>query len=417
MDKTIYQACNIKRIRFKNRVMMGEIQTRFAKGGFPEDQLVEFYRKRAKGGAGAVVVKARVDDVPNAEHILSAGNDSSINGLMNLANQIHKYDAKLIIKLFFYEKAVYPVMRYAQAAVRCMKAGADAVLLHLENEEQFEILYAVKKELEEEDSLIVEVGERELLEKLLNSGLADSILINIEHKNILKNILIKIPIIMAVETEDELSQVFNIHDAVCFVSTVKPFIVDPGFAQKFMEGKPFIPCHRGDTCRKEERQGQPISCTYNPEVGYEYIENTHRKIATVKKILVVGGGMAGMYAAKKAAERGYKTTICTAGDMFGGKFVTAADDRQKEYVKILEGELKNNGVELIRNTMVDKEYILRFAPYFLVLATGSKVSEELTDAMENARISYSKIGNARAEGSVKEALEHAFELFLRVYIA
>ena len=65
-------------------------------------------------------------------------------------------------------------------------------------------------------------------------------------------------------------------------------------------------------------------CAFNPEAGKEHFENQRRKIATRKECVVVGGGPAGMQAAKKAAERGFKTTILCKEKELGGQLRLAA---------------------------------------------------------------------------------------------
>ncbi|MFH1087217.1 MAG: FAD-dependent oxidoreductase [Chloroflexota bacterium] len=114
-----------------------------------------------------------------------------------------------------------------------------------------------------------------------------------------------------------------------FILMGRALITDPQFAVKVARGRlddirSCIRCmHCGDAVVS---QALPLTCTVNPECGREsyFREKLAGKAATPKKVLVVGGGCAGMEAARIAATRGHRVTVWEAGDRLGGRLNIAS---------------------------------------------------------------------------------------------
>jgi len=120
-----------------------------------------------------------------------------------------------------------------------------------------------------------------------------------------------------------------------------------------------------------------ISCLVNPSAGREFEWGGDRFVKTTKPklVLVVGGGPAGLEAARVSAERGHKVTLVEAGERLGGQFRLAGmQPRRGQIIDLLDWyarQLSQLGVEVRLNTFHDADEIKEFAADVTVLATGS----------------------------------------------
>lgn len=126
----------------------------------------------------------------------------------------------------------------------------------------------------------------------------------------------------------------------------------------------------------------PITCIHNPEVGEEdrFIE-LDKPIASSKRVLVVGGGPAGMKAAEIAARRGHDVTLVEASDRLGGRLnlVQPFGEAASLLGSIgwVEQELSYLKVKPVLQTMVDEAFVREMKPDFIILATGATASNDL----------------------------------------
>ena len=142
----------------------------------------------------------------------------------------------------------------------------------------------------------------------------------------------------------------------------RALLADPYLPQKVISGNDdkIVKCLRCFTCMAERPTTQTRRCTVNPLIGRE-IEGTEVLPAAVKKkVLVVGGGVAGLKAAVTAALRGHRVVLCEKSDKVGGilKCEQAIDFKQEMYQLglSLEAQAKEAGVEIRCNTEVTPEY-------------------------------------------------------------
>lgn len=187
---------------------------------------------------------------------------------------------------------------------------------------------------------------------------------------------VSLPIIACNRISDGETAEEMLEKGICdLVGSARGFLCDAEFADRIQKNVPFNVCQACNKCIQRILKGEELACAYNPEAGNEYIENSHRKIATKKKVLVVGGGPGGMMAAKKAADRGFQTTLCTKENKLGGQLNLAMLPPGKgdisKFIEYMEYELRMAGVKLLFNTEVDADFIMEFDPYFVVVATGS----------------------------------------------
>lgn len=156
-----------------------------------------------------------------------------------------------------------------------------------------------------------------------------------------------------------------------FVALGRALLADPELPMKLREGRieDIRPCIRCNECIDmlfNLRQFR-AKCAINPEVET-------RRAEAPKRVVVVGGGPAGMEFARIASLRGHRVTIMEKSDQLGGNLIPASMPSFKadlrEYLEWLRGQLKN--VEVILNAETTSEKVKELKPDVVVIATGSE---------------------------------------------
>jgi NADPH-dependent 2,4-dienoyl-CoA reductase/sulfur reductase-like enzyme len=157
----------------------------------------------------------------------------------------------------------------------------------------------------------------------------------------------------------------------------RPLLSDPDWVRKAAAGDEAAillcaACHQG--CLGELRKGRGTHCLFNPLTGRE--SRIQVSPATERlRIVVVGGGPAGLEAARVAAGRGHDVTLYEQSDHLGGQLALAARVPHKEgfldAVRYLEAMAIRAGAEIRLNTRISGKDLVDQAPDAVVLATGS----------------------------------------------
>ncbi len=162
------------------------------------------------------------------------------------------------------------------------------------------------------------------------------------------------------------------------VGMVRELIADPHFPNKAREGRisdirMCIACVQ--SCVGRQNLALPITCIYNPVTGHEKQWADLGPAPTRKKVLVVGGGPAGMEAARVAAERGHHVILFEASDRLGGavKLAMLPPMREsfEEIIKFFEHQLPKLDVEVRLNTEATIEKVLAERADAVIVATGA----------------------------------------------
>lgn len=178
---------------------------------------------------------------------------------------------------------------------------------------------------------------------------------------------------------DEAEQVIAEGEAD-MVGMTRATIAEPHLVKKTIEQgadgpRPCIGCNQ--LCVGNIFTGQPLQCTVNVQVGreWEFAHATVPKAADPKKVLVVGGGPAGLEAARVAALAGHNVSLHEAAPDVGGalRLVKGIPHLAglADILPWLENQVSALGVELRTNSYLDAQEILDLAPDAVLLATGS----------------------------------------------
>ena len=165
------------------------------------------------------------------------------------------------------------------------------------------------------------------------------------------------------------------------VSIVRGQIAYPHLANKARAGRAedvrgCISCNQ--MCWGRRSRDYWISCLVNPSAGRESEWGGDRftPAETSKRVLVVGGGPAGLEAARVAAERGHRVTLAEAGPQLGGAFRLAGlQPRRSQSLELLEWyerQLKRLGVEVLLYSPMEAGDVLSHGADQVIVATGSQ---------------------------------------------
>jgi 2,4-dienoyl-CoA reductase-like NADH-dependent reductase (Old Yellow Enzyme family)/thioredoxin reductase len=168
------------------------------------------------------------------------------------------------------------------------------------------------------------------------------------------------------------------------VSIVRGQIADPHLANKAMAGRPedIRPCIScNQLCWGRRTRDYWISCLANPSAGREFEWGGDRFTAAERprSVLIVGGGPAGLEAARVAAERGHRVTLTEAAAHLGGQFRLAGLQPRRGQITDLidwyEGQLEKLQVTVRLNSPMEAEEVEAFGADAVVIATGSLPTE------------------------------------------
>ncbi|AFK85292.1 MULTISPECIES: FAD-dependent oxidoreductase [Thermoanaerobacterium] len=191
--------------------------------------------------------------------------------------------------------------------------------------------------------------------------------------------VVNVPVICAGRMDNPDLASDAVRDGACdIVSLGRPLLADPDYVNKLKAGdtasiRPCLSCHEG--CMGRIQEYSALNCAVNPQACRESAE---RLIPTQhkKKVLIVGGGVAGCEAARVLALRGHEPIVYEKTDRLGGNLIPGGVPSFKEddhaLVAWYENELKKLNVEVHLNSELDADGVINFGADVVIVATGSK---------------------------------------------
>ena len=168
-----------------------------------------------------------------------------------------------------------------------------------------------------------------------------------------------------------------------FIGAARPSIADPFLPKKIEDGRieEIRECIGCNICVSGDHSFTPIRCTQNPTMGEEWRRGWHPdQIApktTDDTVLIIGGGPAGLEAARALGQRGYAVTLAEAGTELGGRLVherrlpgLAEWGRVVDHRTYMISQMAN--VHTYLGSPMEAQQVVEFGADHVVLATGSR---------------------------------------------
>lgn len=475
----LYESGRIGSMEVRNRLVMPPMGTNMATpDGEVTENILSYYKERAKGGVGLIIVETTCVDAPAGKTTafqLAIDNDRFIPGLSHLAETIHRHGAKTVLQLQHGGRGtrssitgIQPVApspipmpygtqvgyegempreltvaeikelvrKYAGAAQRARKAGFDGVEIHstgyylvaqflsstanirhdeyggsLRNRARFliEIISAVREAVGRDYPLLCKISAMEIgpgagltpdegqqVARMAEEAGADALEIAAMLWGIIPRMspptgersggllafmdglkkAVRIPLIAAGRITPELGEKALQENKADFIAIGKGLIADPELPAKVAAGRvdeirPCIGCLR--CIDNQTIKGKGIMCSVNAAVGRERVSDI-RPAQKSKNVLVIGGGPAGMEAARVAALRGHQVTLYEKQSRLGGQLLEAIvpphKDNMRPLVDYLSAQMWKRSVNLKLGAEVKDALVSEARPDAVVLATG-----------------------------------------------
>ena len=190
--------------------------------------------------------------------------------------------------------------------------------------------------------------------------------------------VVNVPVIASHRINDPDTARELISDGMCdMVAMGRSLIADPDLPEKAQEGREeeivhCIACAQG--CFDNLFKLKHVECLCNPRAGYE-CEGACTLARTPKKVMVIGGGAAGMSAAIAAADRGHQVSLYEKDTELGGQLhLAGAPPGREEFIELaydLETQVYYRDIDIHLDAVVDAAVIEAEKPDHVILATGA----------------------------------------------
>ncbi len=220
---------------------------------------------------------------------------------------------------------------------------------------------------------------------------------------------ISVPVFHACRIADLSSARYAIEEGLLdMVGMVRAHIADPHIVKKLQSGNEdnIRPCIGAGYCLDRIYEGGETLCIHNPATGREATmpHQIKKSDGPKQKIVIVGGGPAGMEAARVSSMRGHDVVLFEATGELGGQIVLAAKASwRKDLIGIVDWlklQIDQLGVDIRWNTFADKQSIEAETPDVVIIASGGLPDTDYVDGGEHCLSVWDVLAGSQISGSV-----------------
>ena len=186
-------------------------------------------------------------------------------------------------------------------------------------------------------------------------------------------------VVMGGIVSPEVAEQFLAEGKADVVAMARAIMADPQLPNKVRRNQEedIVPCLRCNHCLGSNKVAFfEAKCMVNPHMAHEHRTRHAAPAACSRKVLVVGGGVAGMEAAMTAADRGHKVILIEKTDRLGGVIKFAEHDSIKvqlrKYRNYLERQIMKRNIDVRLNTEASESLVEALQPDAILVATGAK---------------------------------------------
>lgn len=215
--------------------------------------------------------------------------------------------------------------------------------------------------------------------------------VNVQYSKELKKLLsIPVAVVGAIMTPKEAEEIIKQEEAD-LIMLGRSLLADPLWIKKYIENREedIVPCIRCVYCMHWTTNRRNQGCSVNPRyLREDFIPFKPLKTDHPKKVVVIGGGPAGMKAALSAEQKGHQTVLIEKENVLGGKLIYSEYDYGKRdlarYRAYLVRQVEKSTIQVKLNTEANRELIQKMTPDVLIIAAGSHAIVPDIKGAENA---------------------------------
>lgn len=182
-----------------------------------------------------------------------------------------------------------------------------------------------------------------------------------------------------------------------FIAMGRPLLADPDLPRKLQSGQAsrVRKCISCENCIDAMELRFSVDCAVNPRTGKER-ELATTRATDAKNVVVIGGGPAGLEAARVASERGHRVILFERNGQLGGALLWAAvlHPENEPFLRYLRDEVTRSHTKVVLNHAVSVHDVAGLSPQSVIVATGAKV---VVPEIPGSRLPHVRTGPALRE--------------------